>query len=539
MKFGPVPVAAAQGAILAHSLWAGDRRFAKGKRLSAADLRDLAHAGVQEVVVARLEDGDLCENDAAKAVADAMVKGGMHLQVDAPCAGRVNIRAGRAGLFHFEASAIHALNGVDPAVTAATLADMAKVAPRALVATIKIMPFAVGEKTIAAACGCAELAGMRLLPFRLPPSTLIQTVSAGVTPRMLEKGARAVARRIEALGGRFSQAEPVAHEEAGLARALAKAPGDLLLILTACATSDVQDVAPSALCAAGGRLIRFGMPVDPGNLLFLGKLGDKTVIGLPGCARSPALNGVDLVLERIAAGQEPGMQEIAAMGVGGLLKEIPTRPQPRVVRPGAGGPPKVELLLLAAGASRRMGGKDKLLRLAQDEPLLRRVAGQLVQSRCERLLVALPPQHDARRAALDGIAAQIVETPDWQEGMAASIRALMQAVSPDTDAVVLALADMPDVTAEHVDALIEAFAPHRGHEICRACDAAGNAGHPVLFGRRFFEPLAALAGDAGARSLLIQWRDFVMPVPTPGHGATTDLDTPDDWESWLGSDTKS
>ena len=88
-------------------------------------------------------------------------------------------------------------------------------------------------------------------------------------------------------------------------------------------------MAPSALRAAGGEVTRFGMPVDPGNLLFLGQLGARAVIGLPGCARSPALNGADWVLSRLVCGIPVTSADIAAMGVGGLLKEIPTRPQPR------------------------------------------------------------------------------------------------------------------------------------------------------------------------------------------------------------------
>ena len=101
------------------------------------------------------------------------------------------------------------------------------------------------------------------------------------------------------------------------------------LILTGSATSDLNDTAPQAVRRAGGKVLRFGMPVDPGNLLFLGEISGRPVIGLPGCARSPALNGADWVLERLACGLMVGDAEIAAMGVGGLLKEIPIRPQLR------------------------------------------------------------------------------------------------------------------------------------------------------------------------------------------------------------------
>ena len=86
---------------------------------------------------------------------------------------------------------------------------------------------------------------------------------------------------------------------------------------------------PSGIEQAGGKVIHFGMPVDPGNLLLTAELDGKPVLGLPGCAKSPKYNGFDMVLERLAAGLPVGRAEIVKMGAGGLLAEIPTRPQPR------------------------------------------------------------------------------------------------------------------------------------------------------------------------------------------------------------------
>ena len=305
-----------------------------------------------------------------------------------------------------------------------------------------------------------------------------------------------------------------------------------MLILTASATSDEHDVGPAALLAAGGQLIRFGMPVDPGNLLFVGRLGHKTVVGLPGCARSPALNGADWVLERIASGIQVSDRDIAAMGVGGLLKEISTRPQPR------GGVAKVplrahiEVVLLAAGTSSRMRGRDKLLEDIQGETLLRHCARIAQSAQVERVNVVLPPDSQPRLATLRGLNVNTVHCHDCQDGMSASLRAGLAAVSLNCDAVIIALADMPAVTADHLNRLVAAFDPQEGREICRAVSADGTPGHPVLFSRRFFESLAALSGDRGARDVLQDASDFLIEVPTRGQGATIDLDSPEDWAKW-------
>ena len=123
----------------------------------------------------------------------------------------------------------------------------------------------------------------------------------------------------------------MAHDIAPLADAIAEAESaaDPILVFGASAITDRRDVIPAAIEQAGGRIAAFGMPVDPGNLLLSATLGGATVVGLPGCARSPKLNGFDFVLWRMRPGLPVGRTEIAAMGVGGLLTEIPTRPQPR------------------------------------------------------------------------------------------------------------------------------------------------------------------------------------------------------------------
>ncbi|RMD47877.1 MAG: 4-diphosphocytidyl-2C-methyl-D-erythritol kinase [Alphaproteobacteria bacterium] len=534
MRFGPVPLAEAEGAILAHSVALPDGgRLGKGRVLGPYDIARLRAAGIAQVTVARLEPGEVAESAAAARLGARLAAPG--LRVTAPVAGRVNLVAEAAGLVAVDAAQVHALNAIDEAITLATLADRARVAPRALAATLKIIPYAVTEAALAAAEAVLDRPPLRLHPFRPRPVRLILTRASGSPERLIDKGEAALRARLGALGvgPELIAAERVAHETGALAAALAGAAEPLVLILAASATSDRADVVPAAIEAAGGRVERFGMPVDPGNLSVLGRRGAAVVLGLPGCIRSPALNGADWLLERILADLPPDGAEIARMGVGGLLKEIPARGRPR--RAAAEGARAPDLILLAAGASRRMGGQDKLLREVAGEPLLRRQLRRLAAAPVARVIVVLRPGDEARRAAIAdllGGRVQAVEAPDWAEGMAASIRAGMRALSPGSPAVVIALADMPEIGPEHVRALVEAFDPEEGREICRAVTAGGRPGHPVLFGRRFFESLMALSGDEGARAVIRAHPEFLVEVPTPGEGAAVDLDTPEAWAAW-------
>lgn len=331
MKFGCVPVAEAKGAILAHSESLPTGKLAKGRVLTEADLAALS-AVMTHVTVAQLEPGDVPEDAAALALAQALVPDPAlaGLALSPPHAGRVNLTATRPGIVALDPAAILTLNRTDPAITLATLPRHARVAPGTLVGTVKIIAYAAGGAALSRACAAASPVAVR--PVTRRTATLILT-RAGEPDKLAAKGREAVARRLARLGMTLSAVARVPHDEAALAEAIGQAQGDLLLILTGAATSDLYDTAPQALRLAGGTVQRFGMPVDPGNLLFLGGLRGTPVIGLPGCARSPALNGADWVLERLACGLAVTDDDIAAMGVGGLLKETPVRGEPRE-RPG-------------------------------------------------------------------------------------------------------------------------------------------------------------------------------------------------------------
>ncbi len=534
MRFGSIQLDEAEGAVLAHSLKSGDLRLRKGVLLDAAVLDRLRAAGVEQVVAALPETGDVAENEAAARLAAALVPdpGALGLRIEAAFTGRVNLVAEAAGVLSVDAAAVAAVNNVDPDITLATLRDRTRVAPGAMLATVKIIPYAVAGERLEAAISALTGPVFRVHPFRLQKAALVLTRTPALKASVIAKGEDVVRQRLAALGVELVSVETVAHETEAVREALGRAKADLVLILGASATSDRRDVCPAGLVAAGGALERFGMPVDPGNLLFLGRLGETPVVGLPGCARSPALNGADWVLERLVAGLEVTGADIAAMGVGGLLKEIPSRPQPRAREVKASPEPRVELLLLAAGASSRMRGEDKLLKPVKGEALLRRSVQAALEAGLEAVHVVIPDGHAARRAALEGLAVNIVETADAAEGMAASLRAGMAVLGAEADAVVVALADMPEVSGADIAALVAGFDPAKGREICRAVTAGGRRGHPVLFGRRFFESLAALTGDQGARAVLAAAPEFVFDVGTGGEGAVVDLDTPEAWAEY-------
>jgi molybdenum cofactor cytidylyltransferase len=536
MRFGEVPVAEAEGAILAHSLKLGTAALKKGRILSRADVDTIAAAGLSAVTVARLEAGDVAEDEAATRIAAAAIGPGVSA---APAfTGRVNLHAEVRGVFVADRERVDQLNLVDEAITLGTLPPFSVVEPRQMVATIKIIPFAAPEAAIRD-CARAAITGGPLLqvaPFRSFSVGLVQTRLPGLKEGILDKTRQVTEGRLAALGCRLALEKRCAHTTVELASHIRDAMGhgiDLLLIHGASAILDRRDVIPAAILAAGGRIDHFGMPVDPGNLLLLGHIGARAVLGLPGCARSPKINGFDWVLERLVAGLPVGPGEIMRMGNGGLLAEIPSRPLPRAdAKPEpekkeakvAG--PRIGAVLLAAGRSTRMGGTNKLLSEIEGLPMVVRIAQRLLASRARPIIAVLGNQAGAVDAALSKLPIERVRNPDFADGLSTSLKRGVVALPADLDGAVVCLGDMPLISGRHIDRLIAAFNPLEGRAII-VPTRRGKRGNPVLWSKRFFPEMAALAGDVGAKHLIGEHAELVAEVEMDDDAILVDIDTPE------------
>ncbi|PWW04362.1 molybdopterin molybdochelatase /molybdenum cofactor cytidylyltransferase [Hoeflea marina] len=527
MRFGPLPLADASGAILAHSLSVGDTRLKKGHVLTGAEIAILAAAGQTEVIAAVLEPGDVGEDAAAAALGAAFAGDG--IRAAAAATGRVNLHAGHAGLFRADRGLVDAFNAVDPAITFACLNDRSSVARDDMVATIKIIPLAVSGASLAraeAAIAARGLAAVR--PYRSVRAGLVATELPTLKPAVMDKTRDLIAARLSMSGSDLVEEVRVPHRAEAVAAEIRRMAEslDLVVVFGASAVTDGADVIPQAIRDAGGVVERVGMPVDPGNLLVLGSVGRVPVIGAPGCARSPKENGFDWVLARILAGETPSSADMAGMGVGGLLMEIPSRPQPRQGKRArtAGG---VGVVLLAAGRASRMGegAGHKLLAEFDGEPLIRRMARTALASGAGGTVVVTGHRSEAIASALEGLKLTIVPNPRHASGMASSLKAGVAALPPEAGGALILLGDMPALTSDHLNMLIAAFADSGGENIVRACDGE-RRGNPVILPRKAFAALTLLDGDVGARAIIDAGAFPVLDVEI-GPAARLDVDTPD------------
>lgn len=528
MKFGAVPLSEASGAYLAHAVKVGDARFKKGTQLHEVELEALKAAGIASVIVARPDPTDVGEDEAATRL--ALSARHLSLRMASAATGRVNIYSKEDGLFVVNKSAIDAINRIDPSITIATLGEYATVTHDQMAATVKIIPFAVPEAALTRAVAVVEQSNgplFRVAPWQTRRVGLVATTLPSLKPEVMDKTARILATRLARSGSSLMAELRVTHDEnavAGAIKQLADHGAELVVVFGASAVVDPEDVIPQGIRLSGGVVSQVGMPVDPGNLLVLGKFNDIPVIGAPGCARSPKENGFDWILDRILCGIKVTPEDFSGMGVGGLLMEIETRPRPRETVP-ARRQPKLCGLLLAAGRSSRMGGSHKLAALFDGEPLIVRSASALISSGIGEVFAVLGHNAALMKTLLTDTPVSTVANPDFADGLSSSLRTGIAALPHDCDGVVVHLADMPAVTADDIKRMAQAFAKSGASAIIRATDH-GKRGNPVILPRSVFPHVSRLTGDMGARAIVEGFAGQVIDVEIGG-AASLDVDTPE------------
>ena len=528
MKFGAVPVGEAEGGVAVHSIRQSGLVLKKGTLIGKAEIAALKSAGIAEIVVARIEPGDVSEDAAAAEIAAAVAGEGVH--VERAFTGRANLFAQTAGVLVVDKDAVDRLNQIEESITFATLPAYKPVVAGEMIATVKIIPFAVAAKARDAALAVARNARplVRIAPYRIRRIGVVSTLLPGLPGKVIEKTLKVTEERLAPAGAGIVAERRVPHEQRALARAIEEVLGEgaeLVIVFGASAIADRRDVIPAAVEAIGGRIEHFGMPVDPGNLLLIAAARGRPLLGAPGCARSPKENGFDWVLMRLLAGLEVPREAITGMGVGGLLMEIVTRPQPRAEPPPAAGR-RIAAVVLAAGRSTRMGGPNKLLAEIAGRPLARIVVEEALASRARPVIVVVGHERAKVENALAGLPVEVVYNPDFAQGLGTSVRAGIAAVPTEADGAIVCLGDMPQVDAALIDRLIAAFEPDRGALIVMPT-VEGRRGNPVLWSRRFFPELMAIEGDVGARHFIGRYSEAVADVPLEGSAALVDVDTPE------------
>lgn len=532
MKFETRETSLCAGWQLANSVMVNGKRLPKTHTLSKEDTETLETFGKATLQVFQLETGDVTENEAALSVA-AHIKGDS-LQVISAGKGRANLIAKTDGLFHSNA-AIDTLNQLDDAFSVASVSENATVQAGQLVATVKVVPYAIAGSILNTLYATGKQVQVR--PFREYSVALVTS-----DPALTDKTQSVIKLRLAQTRGTLNTILSCRHSEEDIKKTIHTAHAmqhDVILVLGLSAITDARDIVPAATKAAGAKLVKVGLPTDPGNLLMLATLDDAIVIGLPGCAKSPALNGLDWVLARFAAGVDLDHSILTGFGVGGLLKEHRDRPNRRQAEAEVSAKavdshtdqPNLHAVVLAAGRSTRSGEQHKLFSKIEGQPVISKTVWSLknalkhLSKHEQELTVVTGHRADEMNATLSDAGVSILHNPDYADGMGSSLAAAVRATPPDTEWLMVCLGDMPFIAPDTIATILDATRRTATSVIIPTFH--GKRGHPVLWHKQHFLALSGLSGDGGGKALLQSEDLEAHTVAVQDPGILIDLDTPE------------
>ena len=523
-----------QGLVLAHRQNFADGSIAKGTLLTANHLAELGAAGIDKLICARPDAGDVHEDEAAARLASLLAPD--NLDFTRAATGRVNMKVPRQGLVRYERTLIRAINEIDERITFALVQHNQLLARGQMAATLKIIPFFVPHSSLQQIENLlAGAPAFGFHPLKTAQVALIQTRIPGQADRLFAATKKVTADRLAMLECEVMASPVCAHNKYQVAEQIqscAAGGADIILLCGGSAIIDRQDELPEAVIEAGGQVIQLGLAVDPGNLLMFAKVGDVPVIGMPGCARSPKLNGLDWVLQLVLADIEMTRGEFADMAAGGLLMEIASRPLPRAIATKPQQPDRLAGIVLAAGQSSRMGPDNKLLAEFAGKPLVRYVTEVMLGAGLEDLTVVIGHQADQVAAALADLPLHLLFNADFAAGQGHSVAAGVCALDGAVTDALIALGDMPLISPEMVQNLVEAHLACDDHQrriTLPSCD--GKRGNPVIWGSAFFPELKQLRGDTGGRQVLQDHLAVHNLVEISSSAIFRDIDTPADLQA--------
>lgn len=543
MKFGDADIDSCLGGVLAHSQKLGTRRIAKGSILDAELIDAFRAQGVTSLVCAMPEAGELDENSAARDIAQQLAKAAAtSIEVSKAVTGRVNFKAKKAGILRYDRRDLQAFNLVHEGVGLSLPVHNQLLQAGQMAATLKIIPYFLHRDVVSALSKHLQSRPLFTFhPLSSKKAYLIQTRGAALPDKVYTATETVTRNRLHELGSSLIGASVCAHKKDALMSEIQTARqsgAELVLICGGSAIADRQDVVPIAIEQLGGQIDQLGLAVDPGNMLMVATWQGMPIIGMPGCARSPKLNGFDWVLHLLLAGITLSRDELADLAAGGLLNEIAARPLPRIRAVQAPSipvsPPKMACILLAAGQSRRMGSENKLLMQIKDKPVIRHVAEALVAADLGDIYVVTGHQAEAVRTALGDLELVFIDNPDYAAGQASSVARGIAALPEQVSDVLIALGDMPLISAELISALLRHHVNSSHSDLpqitlptypsSQAADTV-KRGNPVIWSRAFFAELAALTGDQGGRQILADYPAHIQHLHWPDAGVFADVDT--------------
>nr|ADI18957.1 molybdopterin biosynthesis enzyme [uncultured Rhodobacterales bacterium HF0010_10C01] len=525
------------GSVIAQTYNLPGKTISKGTFVTSEIVGYLKEGEVQNILCAVPDDGDIHEDEAANIISNAIDRS--HIYIDTASTGRVNFKSRSLCLVRYKRDLIKKVNMVDESIAFSIVEHNQLLAKNDLIATLKIIPFFTQKKYVDQVLSILDKNELfKTHNLNKKEVSLIQTSFEWQKKSMFKATSNVTRNRLEALDCSLNEEKLISHDYNLLRseiRSSIESGIDILLISGASAIIDRSDYIPKAILSEGGEITQYGLAVDPGNLLLVGKIAETIIIGMPGCARSPKLNGFDWVLQLLMADIPVDKEELAEMGAGGLLMEIASRPLPRALSKSVNKrEKKIMGVILAAGNSTRMGKDNKLLKNIDGAPLIRKIALEITKSDLDGCSIVLGYQSDKVADVIKDLNINLILNPLWKEGQASSLKAALNSLTSSYSDLLIMLGDLPGIKSGHINRIIkEHLSSENRRSKITIPSFKGEKGNPVIWGRSFFHDLSNLEGDVGGRVLFGQHPAAINLIEMDDPAVVTDTDTPEDFKSFL------
>ena len=529
MNFGEVKIVNSLHSILAHTITVDGKKFSKGRIISREDQKYLIKNNIDSLICVTLTKQDVHEDNAANILAKNF--NNTSIAIEKAFTGRSNILANESGLLVINEDNIRKFNEISNSITIATLNNNSKVTKGEMIATIKIIPFSVKEKSITDLKKINFKKSLYIHPFLEKKCALLLTHSNKENIKLNSISEKRVKDRLQNLNCTLELIKTCKHDTNDITKSIKyflNKEVDLVLILGSSAIVDINDKIPEAILNTNGKIIRFGMPVDPGNLLLLGEIKKIPIIGLPGCARSPSLNGFDWVLERVLSGNQITNTDISNMGVGGLLKTLNKRDK----KIDLGKTYKIANIILAAGQSKRMLKDNKLLIKINKQYMIEKIVDTALNSSADSTVVVLGHQNNVIQEIIQNKEVITTINEDYKKGLSSSLQCGISALPDDCDAAIIILADMPNIEIKVLNSIINNYNPKKNKSIIIPT-FNGKKGNPILIDRKYFPDILKVKGDKGAKDIIANNKNYVLEIPQNNSSVLDDIDTKEDLSLYL------
>lgn len=538
MKYGEYPVYDALGVELTHPVKCQDKTLKKGHVLTSSDIGRLKYAGIKTVVGARFSSNDIHPETAADILLKTMV--GDYLRYTLPDeSGYCEVFADIDGVFVFDPDRLKRLNAHCEDFCVITVQPYLPVYKGQLVANLRLFSPAVDadvlNQAITKISGTGAL--FKIAPYAFCKIGYVRTVAAGTTPDPID--ADALEKRFAAYGFSIVHSTMCAHDSESVEKAVRDAldaRAGIVLVESPFPPLNREDTVPKAFKESAADIDQLGWCLDTGVPLVLGHKGDAKLLGFcAGDADQPAL---DVLLRYLATGSLPATDTLPMFAMNGIslsrmTKRITPEQMENSVSVGAvSDSEKIAVVILAAGASRRMIGSNKLLEPLNGLPMIEHAVRSALLSEADYVVAVTG--HDAMfvERRLEKYDVKIVRNPDYVSGVLGSIRLGLAVLPPDIAGAVILPADMPAFTEEYINRLIDAFDAKSKRPPVVLPTFDGIRHNPVLWPRDLFKVAKPVPEDAHWTPALIEHTDYIREIPLKDDLPLTDINTHGDLSNY-------